>query len=112
VLRKTRHGDREVEVSLPDADRVRGRTPVLVDDILSTGRTMIAAVRQLQRLELNRPVCVGVHAIFAGDAWAALQAAGPAKIVSCNTIAHPSNAIDLHAYIAEAVGGLLAGSPP
>ena len=103
VLDKVRNGDRDVEVSVPDLGKALGRTPVLVDDIISTGRTMIAGVRQLTTIGHRPPVCVGVHAIFAGDAYAALHAAGAAKIVTCNTIPHESNAIDVAALIAEGV---------
>ncbi len=110
VLKKIRHGDHEVEVSLPDADRLRGCTPVLVDDIMSTAATMMAAIRQLQRLGFRDPVCVAVHAIFAGDAYQALRDCGAARIVTCNTIIHPSNAIDVHARIADAVVACLENS--
>ncbi|MBT8314117.1 MAG: ribose-phosphate diphosphokinase, partial [Maribacter sp.] len=41
VLQKVRHGDRDVEVSVPDVDKYKEATPVLVDDIISTARTMI-----------------------------------------------------------------------
>jgi ribose-phosphate pyrophosphokinase len=104
VLEKTRRGDRDVTVSVPDAGRLGGRTPVLVDDIISTARTMIAAVAHLVRLgSTPPPVCVGVHAVFAGDAQAELQAAGAARIVTTNTIAHPTNAIDIVPAIAAAL---------
>ena len=109
VLTKQRHGDHDVEVSLPDIGRWPDRTPVLVDDIISTARTMIAAARQLRNAGMARaPVCIGVHALFAGDAFAALSAAGAAHIVTCNTIAHPSNAIDVLPEICAAVRGLAA----
>jgi ribose-phosphate pyrophosphokinase len=110
VLEKKRHGDHEVEISLPDVALARGRTAVLVDDIISTAGTMITAIRQLRKLGLQDAVCVGVHAIFAGDAWPALQAAGPARIVSGNTVEHPTNEIDVHPLMAAAVAELLTGS--
>lgn len=88
--------------------RWRDRTPVLVDDIISTAHTMIAAVRQLQRATGGPPVCVGVHAVFTEGAYADLLAAGPARIVTCNTIRHPSNAIDVGPLMAEGVRTVLA----
>src|SRR5690606_40771116 len=39
VLHKTRLGDRRVRIDVPDLSSWRGRTPVLVDDIASSGRT-------------------------------------------------------------------------
>jgi ribose-phosphate pyrophosphokinase len=106
VLEKTRRGDRDVEVTVPNIEAHRRRTPVLVDDIISTAGTMIAAARQLQRLGMPAPVCIGVHAVFADGAYAELKASGVARVVTCNTIAHASNAIDLNDAIAERVGEL------
>jgi len=109
VLEKIRHGDRRVEISsLADADpnAWAGRTPVLVDDIISTARTMIGAVHRLREVGAAPPVCIGVHAIFAGNAEAELRAAGVARIVTGNTIAHASNGIDLHPLIVEGARAL------
>lgn len=107
VLSKVRHGDREVEVSVPDVDRWRSHTPVLVDDIISTASTMIETVGHLRQTGLGAPVCIGVHAIFAGHAYRDLLAMGAARIVTCDTIPHASNAITLDAPIAEQTRALL-----
>ena len=109
VLSKHRSGDRSVELTLPDLQALRGRTPVLVDDIISSGQTMAATAARLRAEGLAAPVCVGVHAVFAGDALARLQAAGAGRIVSCNTLPHPSNAIDVTKVLAESAR-MLAGA--
>ncbi len=108
VLQKTRRGDRDVEVTLPDPAVVAGRTPVLVDDIISTARTMVATVGHLQRMGLPAPICIGVHAVFAGDAEKVLADAGAARIVTCDTLPHPTNTISLRPAIADAVRRVLA----
>jgi len=112
VLHKIRHGDRDVEVSAPDVGRWRDHTPVLVDDIISTARTMIETIKGLQKLDLAAPVCIGVHAVFAGSAYEDLVAAGAAKIVTCNTIPHASNLIDLTEPIVEAAVSLAPSPTP
>jgi ribose-phosphate pyrophosphokinase len=106
VLQKVRHSDRDVEVSVPDITRWREHTPVLVDDILSTGRTMIETVGHLRREGMQPPVCIAVHGIFAGDAFAELMAAGAGKVVTTNTISHVTNAIDVTALLAQGVSAL------
>ena len=95
ILEKTRRGDRDVEVSVPRVETYKDHTPVLVDDIISTARTMIETVGHLERAGMKAPVCIGVHAVFAGDAYNELQDAGTKQIVTCNTIPHPSNQIGL-----------------
>ena len=56
VLTKVRRGDRDVEVSVPHVERHRDRTPVVLDDIVSSARTMIQTVRQLVAAGLPAPV--------------------------------------------------------
>jgi len=109
VLEKKRHGDHNVEVSVPDTGALRGRTPVLIDDIISTARTMIAATERIVSSGLGRPVCVGVHAIFAGAAYDDLVRAGASRIVTCNSVPHPTNAIDIHTAIAQQIDEMLRG---
>jgi len=110
ILEKRRHGDRDVEISPPKVDLGR-HTPVLIDDIISSARTMAEAVRVLAREGAASPVCVGVHAVFAGGAEEALRAAGVSRVVTCNTIVHPTNAIDVLATFAATLKGQIAGEP-
>jgi ribose-phosphate pyrophosphokinase len=105
VLEKMRFGDEEVRVSVPEVDLYRDHTPVLVDDIVSTARTMIETVNHMHAAGMKAPVCIGVHAVFAGEAFEALQAARVRDIVTCNTIAHPSNGIDISGLIVGALAG-------
>lgn len=102
VMTKTRKGDRDVEIAVTGIESHSDRTPVLVDDIISTGSTMIATIGHLRSLGLRPAVCIGVHAVFAGSAWENLQRVA-ARVVTCDTIAHASNQISLVAEIAEAI---------
>ncbi len=58
VLRKRRLGDMEVELELPDLSSFRGRVPVLVDDIISTGGTLIRATAVLRKAGFEAPYCL------------------------------------------------------
>lgn len=107
VLQKIRKGDKDVEVSMPYVDQYRDHTPVLVDDIISTGRTMVETIHHLDDLGMNKPVCIGIHAVFAEDGLSALQKAEPARIVTCNTISHETNEIDIMTLIIEGIKTLL-----
>jgi len=99
VLSKQRLGDREVRIDLPDLAAHRGRRTVLIDDIASSGRTLVAAAEALGLQGFAPPVCVVVHAVFGEDALARLQAVAQ-QIVSTDSIAHPTNAIWLAPLIA------------
>lgn len=111
VLTKERFGDRDVRISLPHVEQYLDCTPVLVDDIISTGRTMIQAAAHLQAAGMSAPVCIGVHGIFAEGALEEMQAAG-LRVVTSNSIPDVSNQIDLAPLLSEGVRHLLCGSEP
>jgi ribose-phosphate pyrophosphokinase len=111
VLSKRRSGDETVAIKLPDLRACIGHQPVLVDDIIASGATMIEATRLLRRAGWPAPICLAVHPVFAGNAYASLQAAGAAKIVTCNTITHPSNQIEVSKVLAAAVQQFLHDAP-
>jgi ribose-phosphate pyrophosphokinase len=107
ILEKHRKGDASVEISIPEIDLYKERTPVLIDDIVSTGMTMIETVMQLHALKMPPPICIGVHALFIGDAYPRLLAAGVDKIITCNTIPHCSNEIDISSELIRICHNLL-----
>lgn len=102
VLRKIRHGDRNVDVELPDLSQWKARCPVLVDDIASSGHTLIEAARKLAFQGFQRPVCVVAHGVFAEDSYERLKSLAD-RIVSSDSIPHESNAIRLAPLIAAAI---------
>lgn len=103
VLAKERRGDRDVQVAWRSQPDWQGRTPVLLDDIISTGHTLMAAAQALLAAGQAAPVCIGVHALFDAAAAEVMQAAGMARVVTCDTIEHPTNAISLAPLLADAV---------
>ena len=107
VLRKIRRNDRAVEVSVPHLEKWQDHTPVLVDDIISTGRTMAETILHLRKAGMKPPVCVAVHAVFAPGSYEALRQAGAERIVTTNTVPHATNAIEVEAALATATRPLL-----
>jgi ribose-phosphate pyrophosphokinase len=103
VLDKERRGDRDVRVSEPSSAALLQRTPVLFDDIVSTGQTMIQTLARLRDGGAKAPVCIAVHGIFAGDAERWLRVAGATGIVTTSTIEHATNAIDVAPALLPAV---------
>lgn len=110
VLEKTRHGDRDVEVSPIDPTAVHGHNPVIIDDIASSGRTLVQTLLRLRALGSSEPACVIVHAVLAEDAEGALRSAGASRIASTNTVPHATNEIDVAPLIAKALAHRLAAT--
>ena len=105
---KQRRGDREVEVSLPDLAPWQEHTAVIIDDVISSGHTVLDCLAALQRQGLQQVGCACVHGLFAEGVDKLLQESGLAWLVSTNTIGHTSNRIDVSALLAAPVQELLA----
>ena len=103
VLSKIRSGDRKVQVSVPDVEQYKNHTPVLVDDIISTAHTMIETVGHLKKAGMKPPVCIGIHPVMSSRAYGKLINAGAERIVTCNSIIHPSNRIKVDELLADEV---------
>ena len=104
IIKKMRYGDRNVSLSVPDINiKNTHLTPVIIDDIISTGTSMSAAIQQLLVMGFKNPICISVHALFDNEAYRNLLNIGAQKIVTCNTISHISNQIDITDLIIEEV---------
>jgi len=101
VMQKVRRGDREVRIRAPDLGQWRAFTPVLVDDLVSSGGTMIEAVGEISRQGFTKPYCVVVHPLFAEASYATLQTL-TARVASADTVMHPSNEITVAGLLAVA----------
>ena len=102
VASKQRRGDRDVEVALPPVD-FSGKHVVLLDDVISSGFTIQQAAIELIKAGCTQVDAACTHALFAPGAMEALQQAGVTDIISCNSIPHNTNRIDLSPLLAGAV---------
>ncbi len=109
VARKTRHGDRSVDITLPDPAILAGRPAVLFDDIVSSGGTIIACARMLLAAGAARVDVVVTHALFPPAMLDDFTEAGIGSVRSTSSVPHPTNAIPLDSLLAEALAGELVG---
>ncbi|HSU72238.1 MAG TPA: phosphoribosyltransferase family protein, partial [Candidatus Binatia bacterium] len=94
ILKKKRYTAEKVRIHIHDPMLLRGRNVVLVDDIISTGHTMMEPIKQLKRLNVKSVTCITVHGVFALKALQKLRKLG-AKVEATNTIANPVAVIDV-----------------
>ena len=111
VFDKVRFGDRDVEIHPSSLSAYQDRTPVILDDIISSGATMLAAMRQTRLASLAPAVCIGVHGLFTAGVYEQLRHGGAQAVVTSNSVRHISNQIDVHPPLATAVRGLLELRP-
>lgn len=76
--------------------------------IISSAGTMIEGVR-LVRQSGARPVCIEVHAVFAGQAFAALKRSGAADVITTDTVLHFTNRIKIGDELGRTVRKALEG---
>lgn len=103
VCRKVRHGDRDVQIALPENLEVAGRAVVLLDDVASSGHTLAGAARLLLAGGATSVDVAVTHALFAGDALQVIKDAGVDRVWSTDCISHPSNAVSMATCIADAL---------
>ena len=99
VCRKVRHGDREAAIELPDI-AIKGQHLILIDDIASSGGTLISAARACISSGAKKVDVLVVHALFKDDIARQLHAAGVSNIWSSDSVIHPSNVLSLAPLIA------------
>jgi len=107
VCRKRRHGDRDVDITLPEMD-FKGRDVVLIDDVASSGETL-ARCAEAALAAGARQVCAMVtHALFAEGALQRVTGSGVARVWSTDSIPHSSNSVALTHLLAAGVSQVLA----
>jgi ribose-phosphate pyrophosphokinase len=103
VFQKVRRGDAQVSLYAPDLDAARGRPVILVDDICSSGATLIRAAELLREAGAETIDVGVVHALFDAETEARLKAAGVRRILSTNSVAHATNRASLAGVLAKAL---------
>lgn len=103
VARKSRRGDRSVEIAFADPGLFIDRPALVVDDIVSSGATLIACAQALRAAGASAIDAVVTHALFAPELVGKLFAAGIRSVKSTDSVPHPTNAIALDAVLADAL---------
>ncbi|GGD64895.1 ribose-phosphate diphosphokinase [Lacimicrobium alkaliphilum] len=100
---KQRFGDRDVTISLPDLQQHRHKTAVIIDDVISSGQTIVQTVKALQQQGFSKIDAAAVHGIFANQSDQLLKQTGIGQLVTCNTIPHSSNNVDITSLLIPAI---------
>ena len=82
---------------------VHGKDLVLVDDIISTGGSVIKAAQFLKRQKCKRIFVACTHGLFVEGAEKKIKKAGVARIISTNTIPRNTSKVDISGVIADSI---------
>ena len=103
VARKSRRGDRSVEIIFDAPARLANRPVLLIDDIVSSGGTLAACAKVLRAAGATTIDAVVIHALFAPELLRGLLDAGIRSVKSTDSVPHPTNAIALDKILAAAL---------
>ena len=103
VLKK--HRDRKtgrVSIQTTKAD-VQGKDLIIVDDMISTGGSVIKAAQFLKKQKCKRVFVACTHGLLVGDAEKKIRKAGVSRIISTNTIPGNTSKVDISGILAKSV---------
>jgi len=103
VGEKQRLGDRSVEIVLPDMSAYQNYTAVMMDDVVSSGQTLLQCLAELRKQGIQTVDCLAVHGIFVDHVDEQLKQQGLRHLITTNSIGHSSNSVDLTSVLKEAV---------
>lgn len=93
----------KVQIKTGNVEEVRGKDLILVDDMISTGGSIIKATEFLKKQKCNRVFVACTHALLMNDAEKKIRKAGVSKIISANTIPANTSVVDISNTIVKAL---------
>ncbi|MBM3897002.1 MAG: ribose-phosphate diphosphokinase [Thaumarchaeota archaeon] len=105
VLEKTRFSATDVKIRARggEALNVQGRDAIIIDDIISTGNTIIEAAQVVKQAGANRIYVGCTHPVLSGNALSKMYAAGIEAVVGTDTFPGPVSFVSVAPVIAEAL---------
>ncbi len=93
----------KITIKSPNLKKVKGRDLILIDDMISTGKSIVKATEFLKKQNCRRVYVACTHALLVDDAEKKIRKAGVSKLVSTNTIPGKTSLVDVSAAIAKAI---------
>ncbi len=100
---KQRKGDREVDVVIEDVARVAGRKAVLVDDVISSGTTLLKAARLLLEAGATSVEALASHCLASDADIAAMRNCGIERVRSSDSVAGATATLPIAGLLAQAI---------
>ncbi|MBT8243121.1 MAG: ribose-phosphate pyrophosphokinase [Nitrosopumilus sp.] len=92
-----------VKIKTKNLDQVANRDLILVDDMISTGGSIVKATQFLKKQKCKKVYVACTHALLMNDAEKRIRKAGVTKIISANTIPGKTSIVDISNTIAKAI---------
>ena len=93
----------KVQIKTKNVNEVANRDLILVDDMISTGGSIVKATQFLKKQKCKKVYVACTHALLMNDAEKRIKKAGVTKIISANTIPGKTSIVDISDTIAKAI---------
>jgi len=93
----------KVKIKTKNLEEVANRDLILVDDMISTGGSIVKATEFLKKQKCKKVYVACTHALLMNNAEKRIRKAGVTKIVSANTIPGKTSIVDISNTIAKAI---------
>ena len=93
----------KVRIKNGDLDNVEGRDLILVDDMISTGGSIVKATEFLKKQKCKRVFVACTHALLINNAEKKIKSARVTKIISTNSIPGKTSIVDIADTIVKAI---------
>jgi ribose-phosphate pyrophosphokinase len=110
VAQKTRRSDRSVDIVFSDPTVLAGRPVLLVDDIVSSGGTLMACAQALTAAGATAIDAIITHALFPAELTGEFVRAGIRSVRSTHSVPHSTNAIALDDIFVAALVNEMSGT--
>lgn len=103
VGEKIRKGDREVVLTVPDFARASGRPAILVDDLISSGTTLMACASLLRDAGATRVEAIATHSLASGADLDRLTDEGIVRLRATDSTSNAIASIPLAGVLGDAI---------
>lgn len=103
ILKKKRLSPKNVKIIIKSPIKIKGKDIVIIDDILSTGKTILETIQHIKKHKPRSINVVAIHGIFADQATYKKIKANTKSIITTNTIENIHSKIDVSDLIAKAL---------
>ena len=103
VASKQRLGDRQVALAIPRMDQVKGRRAILVDDMISSGRTLVETARLLHSAGASSVEAIVTHCLANTEDLGFMNKNGIASISSSDSVDGTTSRVQLAPLICRAL---------
>ncbi len=100
ILRKTRHSSTKVTIHFEKKIDPKTKNLVIIDDMISTGNTIIETVKALRKQGIHKITVFAVHGIFVKNALARFKQA-KIPVLTTNTLPSPKAKIDISTLLSQ-----------